>query len=126
MTIYLFGMQLLWDLMKLLGKVYFLKLVPRICFFPNIFFENKFKGGIYSLRLTFTPEYPSKPPREVRFTTEMFHPNIYADGSLCLDIIQDKWSPSYTVCSLLTSIQVINKKIFNKNQNFFISILLCF
>ena len=29
----------------------------------------------------------------------------YADGNLCLDIIQDKWSPIYTVSSILTSIQ---------------------
>jgi len=35
----------------------------------------------------------------------MFHPNIYSDGTLCLDIIQDKWSPIYTVNSILTSIQ---------------------
>lgn len=57
------------------------------------------------MRVVFTEDYPSKPPKEVRFTTEMFHPNVYSDGSLCLDIIQDKWSPTYTVCTLLTSIQ---------------------
>jgi len=67
--------------------------------------DSPWEGGIYSLRIIFTDEYPSKPPKEVRFTTEMFHPNIYADGHLCLDIIQDKWSPTYTICSLLTSIQ---------------------
>jgi ubiquitin-conjugating enzyme E2 A len=35
----------------------------------------------------------------------MFHPNIFADGSLCLDIIQDKWKPIYTVSSILSSVQ---------------------
>ena len=35
----------------------------------------------------------------------MFHPNVYSDGSLCLDIIQDNWSMIYTVSSILTSIQ---------------------
>jgi hypothetical protein len=30
---------------------------------------------------------------------------VYQDGTLCLDIIQNKWSPSYTVSSVLTSIQ---------------------
>jgi ubiquitin-conjugating enzyme E2 A len=35
----------------------------------------------------------------------MFHPNVYSDGTLCLDIIQDNWSPIYTVASILTSIQ---------------------
>ena len=30
---------------------------------------------------------------------------VYQDGTLCLDIIQNRWSPSYTVSSVLTSIQ---------------------
>ena len=61
-------------------------------------------GGIYSLRLTFCDRYPEKPPK-VRFTTKMFHPNVYVDGNICLDVIAAKWSPSYTVSSILTSIQ---------------------
>ena len=39
------------------------------------------------------------------FTCEMWHPNVYSDGTLCLDIVQDNWSPIYTVASILTSIQ---------------------
>ncbi|KAJ8904543.1 hypothetical protein NDN08_001061 [Rhodosorus marinus] len=66
--------------------------------------ETPWEGGIYSLRLQFNENYPEKPPR-VRFTSEVFHPNVYADGNLCLDIIGEKWSPIYTVCSILTSIQ---------------------
>ena len=66
--------------------------------------ESPWEGGIYTLRLQFPDQYPDKPPR-VRFITEMFHPNIFADGSLCLDIIQDKWKPIYTVASILSSVQ---------------------
>jgi len=36
--------------------------------------ETPWEGGIFSLRITFTDQYPEKPPR-IRFTTEMFHPN---------------------------------------------------
>lgn len=68
---------------------------------PN---ESPWEGGIFSLRLQFSEKYPSEPPR-VRFTCEMFHPNVYADGALCLDIIQDQWSPIYTTSTILTSIQ---------------------
>jgi len=66
--------------------------------------ESPWEGGIYSLRMQFPDQYPDKPPR-VRFITEMFHPNIFADGSLCLDIIQDKWKPIYTVGTILSSVQ---------------------
>ena len=41
----------------------------------------------------------------MRFTSEVFHPNVYSDGTLCMDIIQDQWSPIHNVCTLLTSIQ---------------------
>mmetsp|Transcript_30543 Transcript_30543/g.76842 ORF Transcript_30543/g.76842 Transcript_30543/m.76842 type:complete len:156 (+) Transcript_30543:69-536(+) len=66
--------------------------------------DTPWEGGIFSLRMTFCDQYPDKPPK-VRFTTKVFHPNVYQDGTLCLDIIQNKWSPSYTVSSVLTSIQ---------------------
>jgi len=66
--------------------------------------ESPWEGGIFSLRLTFPDQYPEKPPR-IRFTCDMFHPNVYPDGSICLDIIQDLWKPIYTVDMLLTSIQ---------------------
>lgn len=38
--------------------------------------DTPWEGGIFSLRITFTEYYPEKPPR-VRFTSDMFHPNVY-------------------------------------------------
>jgi ubiquitin-conjugating enzyme E2 A len=55
--------------------------------------------------MEFTEEYPNKPPN-VRFVSKMFHPNVYADGGICLDILQNRWSPTYDVSAILTSIQV--------------------
>uniref|UniRef100_A0A8C9DD38 Ubiquitin conjugating enzyme E2 A n=1 Tax=Prolemur simus TaxID=1328070 RepID=A0A8C9DD38_PROSS len=60
--------------------------------------------GTFKLTIEFTEEYPNKPPT-VRFISKMFHPNVYADGSICLDILQNRWSPTYDVSSILTSIQ---------------------
>lgn len=34
---------------------------------------------------------------------------VYHDGTLCMDIIQDAWSPCHNVSTILTSIQVIFK-----------------
>jgi ubiquitin-protein ligase len=33
-------------------------------------------------------------------------PAVYADGGICLDILQNQWSPIYDVSAILTSIQV--------------------
>lgn len=54
--------------------------------------------------MTFEEQYPNKPPT-VKFISTMFHPNVYATGELCLDILQNRWSPTYDVAAVLTSIQ---------------------
>jgi len=66
--------------------------------------DTPWEGGTFQLLLEFTEDYPNKPPA-VKFITKMFHPNIYADGKICLDILGTQWSPIYDVAAVLTSIQ---------------------
>lgn len=66
--------------------------------------ETPFEDGTFKLKLVFSEEYPNRPPM-VKFISDMFHPNVYADGSICIDILQNRWSPTYDVSSILTSIQ---------------------
>ncbi|SBT80786.1 ubiquitin-conjugating enzyme, putative [Plasmodium malariae] len=61
-------------------------------------------AGTFQLELLFGNEYPNKPPK-VKFLTKMFHPNIYMDGNICIDILQKHWSPIYDISAILTSIQ---------------------
>ena len=72
-----------------------------------------FKDGTFKLTLEFSEEYPNKPP-VVKFLSKMFHPNIYADGGICLDILQNRWSPTYDVSAILTSIQSLVRESRNK------------
>lgn len=67
--------------------------------------DTPFEDGTFKLTIEFTEEYPNKPPT-VRFVSKVFHPNVYADGGICLDILQNRWSPTYDVSAILTSIQV--------------------
>ena len=54
--------------------------------------------------MTFNENYPNSPPT-VKFISKIFHPNVYANGELCLDILQNRWSPTYDVVAILTSVQ---------------------
>ena len=47
---------------------------------------SPWEGGIFKLHIQIPDDYPSKPP-EVKFLSNMFHPNIYRTGKICLDIL---------------------------------------
>ncbi|CAF1148109.1 unnamed protein product [Didymodactylos carnosus] len=66
--------------------------------------DSIFEDGTFQLTMKFNENYPNQPP-EIRFVTKMLHPNIYTDGSLCLDILQNRWSASLDVSSVLISIR---------------------
>eukprot|EP00168_Porphyra_purpurea_P008219 TRINITY_DN20355_c0_g1_i1.p1 TRINITY_DN20355_c0_g1~~TRINITY_DN20355_c0_g1_i1.p1 ORF type:complete len:154 (+),score=23.34 TRINITY_DN20355_c0_g1_i1:108-569(+) len=66
--------------------------------------DTEWDGGTFKLSLDFGEDYPNKAPK-VKFLSKMFHPNVYADGSICLDILQNQWSPIYDIAAILTSIQ---------------------
>ena len=65
--------------------------------------DSPYSGGVYFLNIHFPTDYPFKPPK-ISFTTRIYHPNINSNGSICLDILRDQWSPALTVSKVLLSI----------------------
>lgn len=74
------------------------------------------EGGFFNARLTFPKDYPNSPP-QCRFQSEMWHPNVYDDGRVCISILHspgddphgyetaaERWSPVHTVESIILSI----------------------
>eukprot|EP00850_Spirogloea_muscicola_P005875 SM000027S09656 [mRNA] locus=s27:538166:539108:- [translate_table: standard] len=66
--------------------------------------------------MSFPSNYPNNPP-SVKFTSEMWHPNVYPDGRVCISILHapgddpngyeqacERWSPVHTVETILLSI----------------------
>ncbi|KAI2807963.1 hypothetical protein RDWZM_005384 [Blomia tropicalis] len=65
--------------------------------------DSPYQGGVFFLSIRFPTDYPFKPPR-VMFNTQIYHPNIHTNGSICLDILKGQWSPALTVSKVLLSI----------------------
>mmetsp|Transcript_46434 Transcript_46434/g.121877 ORF Transcript_46434/g.121877 Transcript_46434/m.121877 type:complete len:163 (-) Transcript_46434:532-1020(-) len=74
------------------------------------------EGGMFKAKMTFPPDYPNMPP-ELRFTSEMWHPNVHEDGKVCISILhppgddqygyesaEERWRPIHTVESVLISV----------------------
>uniref|UniRef100_A0A915K3B9 Ubiquitin-conjugating enzyme E2 G2 n=1 Tax=Romanomermis culicivorax TaxID=13658 RepID=A0A915K3B9_ROMCU len=78
--------------------------------------DTCFANGVFSAKLTFPSDYPLSPPKMI-FISEMFHPNIYADGRVCISILHapgddpmgyetsaERWSPVQSVEKILLSV----------------------
>ncbi|KAI9259907.1 ubiquitin-conjugating enzyme/RWD-like protein [Sporodiniella umbellata] len=78
--------------------------------------ETIYEDGFFKARLSFPTSYPIEPPSMV-FLTEMYHPNVYPDGTVCISILHppgddkygyeqasERWSPVHTVETILLSV----------------------
>uniref|UniRef100_A0A8D0VND8 Ubiquitin-conjugating enzyme E2 G2 n=1 Tax=Sus scrofa TaxID=9823 RepID=A0A8D0VND8_PIG len=78
--------------------------------------DTCFEFGVFPAVLSFPLDYPLSPPK-MRFTCEMFHPNIYPDGRVCISILHapgddpmgyessaERWSPVQSVEKILLSV----------------------
>jgi ubiquitin-protein ligase len=67
---------------------------------PN---DSPWAGGLFTLSVTCGPDYPMKPPK-AKFVGKIWHPNVGQNGDICLDVLQNMWSPALTLEQLFLSI----------------------
>lgn len=66
--------------------------------------HTPYEGLEFQLSITFSSRYPFEAP-VVSFITPCFHPNVDTHGTICLDILKEKWSAVYSASAILLSIQ---------------------
>ncbi|CAN1282930.1 Ubiquitin-conjugating enzyme E2 7, partial [Linum perenne] len=78
--------------------------------------DTLYEGGYFNAIMSFPSNYPNSPPT-VKFISEMWHPNVYQDGRVCISILHppgddpngyelasERWMPVHTVESIVLSI----------------------
>ncbi|CAG8777632.1 6276_t:CDS:2, partial [Dentiscutata erythropus] len=83
--------------------------------------DTLFEGGFFKAKMTFPKaccftEYPLMPPK-LKFVSDMWHPNVYPDGEVCISILHppgedkygyedagERWRPIHTVETILLSV----------------------
>ncbi|ORY39416.1 ubiquitin-conjugating enzyme [Rhizoclosmatium globosum] len=69
---------------------------------------SAYAGGVFSVNLTFSSDYPSNHQRHVKFNTKIYHPNVDEDGSICIGVLKpDVWKPSNKIVDILHSLILI-------------------
>ena len=75
------------------------------------------EGGIFIAQLDFPFDFPNSPPK-MRFTSAIWHPNVYPDGRVCISILhppgtdvfnaeetaEERWRPILSVEAVLLSV----------------------
>ncbi|AFN83501.1 ubiquitin-conjugating enzyme E2 [Encephalitozoon romaleae SJ-2008] len=63
--------------------------------------DSPYSGAKYIINILLPDNYPFKSP-SIGFTTRIFHPNVdEASGSICLDVLNQIWSPIYDLLNIV-------------------------
>eukprot|EP00917_Polyrhabdina_sp_WS-2016_P004035 GHVP01009229.1.p1 GENE.GHVP01009229.1~~GHVP01009229.1.p1 ORF type:complete len:208 (+),score=33.87 GHVP01009229.1:1-624(+) len=78
--------------------------------------DTPYAGGIFRSEIKFPYDYPLNPPT-MKFTNDIYHPNIYENGEVCISILHhpgedphmyedscERWSPVQSVEKILLSV----------------------
>lgn len=70
--------------------------------------DSPYAGGVFFIDVHFPKEYPFVPP-VITFRTRIYHCNINSKGMICIDRLNEGWTPALTISMVLSEVVGIMK-----------------
>ena len=68
--------------------------------------DTPYEGGVFRMKLVLGSDFPASPPRGY-FLTKCFHPNIAANGDICVNTLKRDWKPEVNLSHVLQVIRCL-------------------
>lgn len=65
-----------------------------------------YAAGIFRVKLTLNKDFPQTPPKAY-FLTKIFHPNVAANGEICVNTLKKDWKPDLGIKHILLTIKCL-------------------
>eukprot|EP01116_Phalansterium_solitarium_P014548 TRINITY_DN32269_c0_g1_i1.p1 TRINITY_DN32269_c0_g1~~TRINITY_DN32269_c0_g1_i1.p1 ORF type:complete len:224 (+),score=101.71 TRINITY_DN32269_c0_g1_i1:164-835(+) len=65
-----------------------------------------YDGGAFRIRLEFDSDFPNSPPKGF-FLTKIFHPNVSAKGSICVNTLKKDWKPDLGIKHVFITVRCL-------------------
>lgn len=65
-----------------------------------------YAGGVFRVKLTLGKDFPQSPPKAF-FLTKIFHPNVAANGEICVNTLKKDWKPDLGIKHILLTIKCL-------------------
>jgi ubiquitin-protein ligase len=67
---------------------------------------SRWEGKEWKVDLEFTESYPMQAPKAT-FLEDVQHPNVFPNGKVCVNVLNQIWTPVSSVVSILVSLQML-------------------
>lgn len=65
-----------------------------------------YMSGVFRVKLTLGKDFPQSPPKAY-FLTRIFHPNVAANGEICVNTLKKDWKPDLGIKHILLTIKCL-------------------